>query len=127
VAESWVHDAVCRQRPELWLRVGYMMLCGQRPELWPRVFLEVMFIPLLELFVIVDYINQCVDRSLKCGQILVPLFLTVFKCRDIILSHRPLSFNPPYKTNTVAISEMTASNANFVANFIKSLEIFTLC
>ena len=31
-------EAVCRQRPELWVRVCYMKLCvGQRHELWVRV------------------------------------------------------------------------------------------
>ena len=27
VADSWLHEAECRQRPELWLTVGYMKLC----------------------------------------------------------------------------------------------------
>jgi hypothetical protein len=27
VCESWLHIAVCRQRPELWVTVGYMKLC----------------------------------------------------------------------------------------------------
>jgi len=27
VADSWLHEALCRQRPELWSRVGYMKLC----------------------------------------------------------------------------------------------------
>jgi hypothetical protein len=30
VAESWLHEAVCRQRPELWVRVGYMNVCVDR-------------------------------------------------------------------------------------------------
>ena len=30
MAESWLHEAVCRQKPELWLRVGYMKLCVDR-------------------------------------------------------------------------------------------------
>ena len=25
--DSWLHEAVCRQRPELWVTVGYMKLC----------------------------------------------------------------------------------------------------
>ena len=111
---SWLHETVCRQRPELWLAVGYMKLFVDKNLNCDREFFrEVMFLPLSEQFVTVDYMNLYVDRFLKCGRILVPLFLTVFKCRDIILSHRPLSFNPPYKTNTVAISEMTAFNEIF--------------
>jgi len=27
MADSWLHEAVCRQRPELWVTVGYMKLC----------------------------------------------------------------------------------------------------
>ena len=50
--ESWLHEAVCRQRPELWVTVGYMKLCvGQRPELW----------------VTVGYMKVCVDRDMNCG------------------------------------------------------------
>jgi len=30
VGESRLHEAVCRQRPELWVRVGYMKLCVDR-------------------------------------------------------------------------------------------------
>jgi len=26
VGDSWLHGAVCRQRPDLWVRVGYMKL-----------------------------------------------------------------------------------------------------
>ena len=26
MADSWLNEAVCRQRPELWLTVGYMKL-----------------------------------------------------------------------------------------------------
>jgi len=26
VGDSWFHEAVCRQRPELWVTVGYMKL-----------------------------------------------------------------------------------------------------
>ena len=52
MAESWLHEALCRQRPELWLRVGYIKaVCRQRPEMWP----------------IVRYMKLCVERDLKCG------------------------------------------------------------
>jgi hypothetical protein len=30
VAESWLQEAVCRQRPELWLTDGNMKLCVDR-------------------------------------------------------------------------------------------------
>jgi hypothetical protein len=30
VADSWLHEAGCRQRPELWPKVGYMKLCVDR-------------------------------------------------------------------------------------------------
>jgi hypothetical protein len=26
VGDSWLHEAVCRLRPELWVKVGYMKL-----------------------------------------------------------------------------------------------------
>ena len=28
--DSWLHEAVCRQRPEMWMTVGYMKLCVDR-------------------------------------------------------------------------------------------------
>jgi hypothetical protein len=30
VFDSWLHEAMCRQRPELWPTVGYMKLCVDR-------------------------------------------------------------------------------------------------
>jgi len=30
VADSWLHEAVCRETPELWLTVDYMKLCVDR-------------------------------------------------------------------------------------------------
>jgi hypothetical protein len=30
VGESWLYDAVCRQRAELWVTFGYMKLCVNR-------------------------------------------------------------------------------------------------
>jgi hypothetical protein len=30
VTDSWLHEAVRRQRPELWPTVGYMKLCVDR-------------------------------------------------------------------------------------------------
>jgi len=51
VPDSRLHEAVCRQRSELLVRVGYMKLCRKRTELW----------------VIVGYMKLCVDRDLKSG------------------------------------------------------------
>ena len=28
--DSWLHETVCRQRPELWMTVGNMKLCVDR-------------------------------------------------------------------------------------------------
>jgi hypothetical protein len=55
VADSWLHEAVCRHRPELWPTVGYMKLCVGSPELWPTV----------------SYMKLCVNRGLNCGRQLV--------------------------------------------------------
>ena len=30
MGDSWLNEAVCRQRPELWMTVGYMNLCVDR-------------------------------------------------------------------------------------------------
>jgi len=30
MGDIWLHEAVCRQIPELWLKVGNMMLCVDR-------------------------------------------------------------------------------------------------
>ena len=27
MVDSWLHDAVCRQRLDIWSKVGYMTLC----------------------------------------------------------------------------------------------------
>ena len=68
MGDSWLTEEVCRQRPELWLKVGYMKqcldrdlncgyrwlhgaVCRQRTELWQRV----------------GYMKLCVDRDLNCG------------------------------------------------------------
>jgi hypothetical protein len=33
-ADSWLHEAVCRQKPEIWPAVGYMKLCVDRDLNW---------------------------------------------------------------------------------------------
>ena len=30
MCEIWLHEAVCRQRHEVWVRFGYMKLCVDR-------------------------------------------------------------------------------------------------
>jgi hypothetical protein len=30
MGDSWLHEAVCGQRPELWVRIGYMKLRAER-------------------------------------------------------------------------------------------------
>ena len=38
MGDSWLHEDVCRQRPELRVTVGYMKkVCRQRHELWVTV------------------------------------------------------------------------------------------
>ena len=32
MGESWLHEAVCRQIPELWVTVGYMKQCVNRDQ-----------------------------------------------------------------------------------------------
>jgi len=55
VSDRLLHEAVCRQRPELWVKVGYMKVCRQIFEIWVRV----------------GYIKLCVERQLNCGGQLV--------------------------------------------------------
>ena len=30
MGDSWLHEAVCRQRLEMWVTVGYMKVCVDR-------------------------------------------------------------------------------------------------
>jgi len=34
VVESWLHETVCRQRPELWLTFDYIKLSSDRDLKW---------------------------------------------------------------------------------------------
>ena len=53
MADSCLHEAVCiRQRPELWLTVGYMKLCVDRD---------------LNCGLELVTCEQCVDRELNWG------------------------------------------------------------
>ena len=52
MCDSWLHEVVCIQRPELFVTVGlHETVCRQRPE----------------LCVTVGYMKLCVDRDLNCG------------------------------------------------------------
>jgi len=51
VDDRWLHEAVCRQRLEMLLRIGYMKLCVDRNRLLVRD----------------GYMKLCVDRDLNCG------------------------------------------------------------
>ena len=68
MADSWLHKAVCRQRPEMWLTVGYMKLCVDRDlnggDSWLH---EAVCRQRPELWLTVGYMKLCVDRDLNCG------------------------------------------------------------
>jgi len=49
VVDSWLHEAVCRQTPQLWVTVGYMKPGVDRDQ----------------LLVTVSYVKLCVDRDLN--------------------------------------------------------------
>ena len=52
MANSKLHEAVRRQRPEMWPRVCYMKLCVDKTELRLRE----------------GYMKLCIDIDLNCGQ-----------------------------------------------------------
>ena len=56
MADSWVHEVLCRQRHELWPRVYYMKLCVDTD---------------LNRFLTAVYKDLHVDRDLNCGRYLV--------------------------------------------------------
>ena len=67
MAESWLHKAVCIQRPELWLTVGYLKLCVDRDLNFSRRLHESMCRQRPELWLRVRYMKLCVDRDLNCA------------------------------------------------------------
>ena len=68
MVESWLHEAVCRQRPELCVTVVYMKLCVDRDMTWCDSWLhEAVCRHRHELCVTVGYMKLCVDRDLNCG------------------------------------------------------------
>ena len=68
MADSWLHEAVCRQRPELWLKVGYMKLCVDRDltvaDSWLH---ETVCRQRPALWLTVGYMKLWVGRDLNCG------------------------------------------------------------
>jgi hypothetical protein len=80
VADSWLHEAVCRQRPELWTKPGYIIVCvdrgmncrrrlchkatcRQRYELWPASFYMNLCVDRPELWPTVGYMKLYVNRD----------------------------------------------------------------
>ena len=67
MGEIWLHAAVCRQRPELCIRFGYVKLCVDRHlscgEIWLH---EAVCRQRPELWVRFGYMKLCVDRDLNC-------------------------------------------------------------
>ena len=51
MGDNWLHEAVCRQRPEMWVTVSYMKLCIDTDR----------------MLVTVGYMKLCIDRELRCG------------------------------------------------------------
>jgi len=68
VGDSWLHEAVCRQRPEWWPTVGYMKVCVNREltvgDSWLH---EAACRQRPELRVTVGYMKLRVDRDQNCG------------------------------------------------------------
>jgi len=85
VGDSWLHEALCRQRPELWVtvgykavyrkireqwvKVGYMKLCLDRDGIVSDSWLHEAVCRLrLDLWVIVGYLKLFLVRILNCGR-----------------------------------------------------------
>jgi len=71
MADIWLHGAVCRQRPELWLTVGYMKLCVDRDLNVGDSWLHEAVCRQTEMWVIFGYMKLRVDKDLNCGRYLV--------------------------------------------------------
>ena len=72
MGDSWLYEAVCRQRHELWVTVGYLKLCADRDlscgDSWLH---EAVCRHRPKLWLTVGYMKLCVDRDLNCGSQLV--------------------------------------------------------
>jgi hypothetical protein len=67
VDDSWLHEAVCRQRLELWVRVGYVKRFVDRDLFEGEYFLqEDVCRQGPDLCLTVGYMKLCVDRYLNC-------------------------------------------------------------
>ena len=74
VADSWLYEAVCRQRPELWLIVAYMKPCVDRDQKCGESWLhEAVCRQRPEQWVTVRFMKLCVDRILNSSCQLVTL------------------------------------------------------
>jgi hypothetical protein len=72
VADSWLHEAVCRHRPEFWPTVAYIKLCVDTDLNIDYSWLhEAVCRHILELWPTVGYIKLCVDTDLNSGLQLV--------------------------------------------------------
>jgi len=72
VAECWLHETVCTQRPEIWPIVGYMKLCVDRDLNCGRVLVtKTVCRQLPELWLRFGYMKLCVHRDLNSGRVLV--------------------------------------------------------
>jgi hypothetical protein len=68
VGESWIPEALCRQRPVMWPTVGYTKLCvGRTRTLANNWSHEVVCRQRPALWVRVGYMKLRVDRDLNCG------------------------------------------------------------
>ena len=65
MAYRWLYEAVCTQRPELWLTVGYMKLCVGRDMISGLRLHKA--VCRHRLWLKVGYMKLFVDRDLKCG------------------------------------------------------------
>ena len=68
MGESWLYEAVCRERHELCVRVDYMKLCVERDMNFVESWLyKAVCRERRELWVRVGYMKLCVDRDMNCG------------------------------------------------------------
>ena len=62
MGDSWLLEAVCRQRPEVWVTVGYMKLCVEGDSnVGDSWLLEAVYRQRPEVWVTVGYMKLCVE------------------------------------------------------------------
>jgi len=68
VGENCLHEAVCRERPEKWVRVGYMKLCVDRDmnggDIWLQ---EAVSRMRPKLWVTLGHMKLCLEKDLNHG------------------------------------------------------------